>query len=565
MEQDDRLPETIRSLEQRIAAIEKHLGIDAPPAPERRPDPEDDEPDVATQKAKSDEEREEEIEYELGQSWFAKVGIGALALGIAFLLTLPFEGFPQVLLPLLGYVLGGGLFILSRMWKETLTLLSNYMRGAAVLLLYLSSLRLTYFSPVPTLPPDSIVSFVPLLASAVLAYVLAIRRGSVYLTLLATLLAYVTLAAIHSFPVMLMGLLGLAGYVSFLYVRHTWTRVYYAGMILSVLTFLNWAVGEPFVSGSFAIAEAPEWSLMIPLGASVIFAFGSLRRRKREEDYLVGASALLNAGGAYACVLFLTFTSFGQNFVLWHALVSATFMALAIAFWIAERSKHSTFLYAMAGYHALTVALLRAFEVPEVFVWLSVQSLVVVATAVWFRSRFIVVVNFFIYTVIFLGYLLVAQQESGFSFGFGIVALISARILNWQRKNLELKTEVMRNAYLISAFIVIPYSLYHYVPQDYVALSWVAVALVYYLLSALMTLHKYRWMGHATLMLTALYVLIIGIIQLDTTFRVISFLVLGVVLLGTSVFFTRRRMKRGARQDVATTITRPSQGGDGPS
>jgi len=40
----------------------------------------------------------------------------------------------------------------------------------------------------------------------------------------------------------------------------------------------------------------------------------------------------------------------------------------------------------------------------DVFVWLSVQSVVVVATAIWFRSRLIVVANFAIFLAIVLGY-----------------------------------------------------------------------------------------------------------------------------------------------------------------
>ena len=61
---------------------------------------------------------------------------------------------------------------------------------------------------------------------------------------------------------------------------------------------------------------------------------------------------------------------------------------------------------------------------PEVFVWLSLQSVIVVATAVWFRSRFIVVANFLIYVAIILGYVIVAKTETGISLGFGLYILV---------------------------------------------------------------------------------------------------------------------------------------------
>ena len=141
-------------------------------------------------------------------------------------------------------------------------------------------------------------------------------------------------------------------------------------------------------------------------------------------------------------------------------------------------------------------------------------------------------------------YMVVAKQETGISIGFGIVALLTARILNWKMEWLELKTGMMRNAYLASAFIVFPYALYHMVPRAYVSLSWVAVAVAYYLMNLIVHNPKYRWMGHLTLLLTAVYVVFAGLTQLAPTYRIISFLVLGTVLLVVSLIFTRVRARR---------------------
>ncbi|MDH4071085.1 MAG: hypothetical protein OEV30_11765, partial [Ignavibacteria bacterium] len=210
------------------------------------------------------------------------------------------------------------------------------------------------------------------------------------------------------------------------------------------------------------------------------------------------------------------------------------------------------------GYLAFSVAIIKAFAVPELFVWLSLQSLVVVATAVWFRSRFIVVANFGIYLAVIIGYLIVASEESGISIGFGIVALASARILNWQKDRLELKTELMRNAYLFSAFAVFPYALFHLVPSGFVSLAWTGTALLYYLMNMVTRSQKYRWMGHMTLMLTALYVVVIGIVQLTPTLRVVSFLALAAVLLAVSMIFTRRSKRRMSKGEIDGT--RPGTG-----
>jgi len=126
---------------------------------------------------------------------------------------------------------------------------------------------------------------------------------------------------------------------------------------------------------------------------------------------------------------------------------------------------------------------------------------------------------------------------------FGLVALLSARIMNWQKHRLELKTEFMRNSYLITAFFMIPYSLYQIVPTGYISLSWVAIALFYYLLSMFLNNKKYRWMALFTLLLTVLYILIIGIAKLDPIYRIVSFIVLGIVLLGLSIVYTKMKTK----------------------
>ncbi len=125
----------------------------------------------------------------------------------------------------------------------------------------------------------------------------------------------------------------------------------------------------------------------------------------------------------------------------------------------------------VAGNPVEVVAGRLAAEVPELLVWLSAQSLLVVTTAIWFRSRFIIVANFLIYLAVVGCYMVLVEQENGIILVFGLVALASSRNLKWQKDRLELKTELMRNAYLTCAFIVLPYAFYHIVPQAWVALQ----------------------------------------------------------------------------------------------
>ena len=104
----------------------------------------------------------------------------------------------------------------------------------------------------------------------------------------------------------------------------------------------------------------------------------------------------------------------------------------------------------------------------------------------------------------------------------------------------------MRNAYLACAFLVFPYALYHLVPLALVGVAWVGLALAYYLMNLVVRNVKYRWMGHLTLLLTVLYVAVVGLTQIAPAYRIASFLLLGTVLLVVSLLFSKLRERRRA-------------------
>ena len=145
--------------------------------------------------------------------------------------------------------------------------------------------------------------------------------------------------------------------------------------------------------------------------------------------------------------------------------------------------------------------------------------------------------------LLMLAFLVMAGEVSLISLSFGFVALLSARILNWQKNRLELQTEQMRNAYLACAFLIIPYSLYNSMPEGYLILSWVVVTILYYALGYVLKNIKYRWMGHLTLLLTVIYVVGVGSYKLKQVHRIVSFLIVGVLLLIVSLVYTKLKSK----------------------
>ena len=526
----------IADLEKRIGRIESYLQI--------QPEVEET-AEVAGGKPRSTARDDEELEFEVGQKWFAKAGILVLAFGMAFVLTFPYQNLPSFLPSVFGIVMAGGMILVSRVWRTSFALVAQYLFGAGLVLSFFSVLRLFFFSPTVPLEASSPAGILLLVITVGAILAVSLRRQSVYLTGFSLIMGWVSLLAIDQPAPLLAGILLLAGAAVFIRLRYGWKGILAVGMIGTYLTFLVYILDNPFLGHDIQVIAPSAVALWLLLVLAALFASAVLRRENREtESVSVLIASGLNLSGSYALFLLLTLTTVGDFFILSHMAASAVFLALAVTFWMTEHSRFSTFLYAMFGYMALSVALMKAFSPPGLFVWLSLQSLLVLSTAIWFRSRFIVVANFFIFLAIILGYLLVTEGENGMSLGFGVVALVSARILNWQQNRLELKTEMMRNAYLTSAFIAFPYALYFLMPSGYVVIAWVGVALFYYLMSALIKKQKYRWMGHLTLGISVLYVMVIGIIQLEQTYRIFSFLLLGIVLLVVSLIFTRARARR---------------------
>lgn len=526
--------QTLARLEQRLAKVEMALGMSEAPEEELRPN-------VNPLRADG------ELEMAVGQNLFAKIGIMVLAIGVALALSLPWQGLPRIMPSGVGWVLAGILFLLAWWLRESLPLIARDFRGAGMALLFFATLRLCYFGTEPVFAPDSMAAATSLAFAVAINLVIGWWRKSAVLTGLAMLTGYAAALAV-GMPWYVFGMVtvlalvaGLAG------LKHDWPWLVVFATPCAFFTYLLWALGNPVIGNRVEVVTGPFEGVCLLLAWMAIHGiFMTARRDHLTESPAAQAGSVLNCSG-YMLFLLHTLIRHGNVFAAANIAAALVLLGLAVMFWLRERSQFATFIYAMTGYGALSMALIRASEIPDLFVWLSAQSLLVVSTAIWFRSRFIIVANFLIYLAVVVCYMVLVRSETGISLVFGVVALTSARILKWQKDRLELKTELMRNAYLTSAFIVFPYALYHIVPRSWVALSWVGIALFYYLMNMLTKARKYRWMGHNTLLLTVVYILIMGIGKMEGTQRIVSFLVLGTVLLVVSLMFTmiRARQHRG--------------------
>ncbi len=536
----------LQNLESRISRIESHLQLNTystgnefklPPLFSRKIS-----------------DRAESLEETIGQFWFAKVGIVILSIGIVFLLTFPYKNLPSAAPSLFGYVIVGVLMFLSTYSSRSLPFLSHYIFGGGLLLLYFTTLRLHYFG-IERAIENELVEIILLIVVSIIYLVIAYRRKSIYLSSIGITLAAITILISNNSYSVFLFLMILSFFIVHLKIKFNWNPLYNYGIVLVYLTNFLWFISNPVIGNQVGLRILPAINLFAYLLYAAIFSSANLYHQNREEEkFTIILNSLFNCSWSYCFFLLITLLKYKEILPLSHFIASILFLTVSVLFWIKEESKYATFFYSIFGYTALSVAIIAQFNEPDFFVWLSWQSVIVVSTAIWFKSKFIIVANFVMYLIIFFSYLALSGSFGVVSFSFGIVALISARILNWKKDRLDLKTEAMRVSYLASAFFIFPYALYHIVPKNYVSLSWTLVALTYYVMSVILKNKKYRWMALLTFLLTVLYILFVGTTDLDPTYRIVSFVFLGIVLVLISVLYAKKKSKSVLHEEVDSEL-----------
>jgi len=486
---------------------------------------------------------EEQLETRIGQYWFAKAGITVLAIGIGFLLTFPYENLPHFLPSMFGYVLALAIGVISIYLKKNYEFISGYFLGGGLALLYFTTLRLYFFSPMQTVS-DTGVEVGLLSIIAALCVFVSLKQNSVYITALSLTFGFSAALVSDSAFIILLYETILAVATVVIASKKRWFNLVPFISLVAYVTHLLWLFNNPFVGRQLEAVHLPEINLLFLLLYISVFSLGVfLKESEGVESTDSIVASIANSAGGYGLFLLVTLLNPSPYNPLFHFLAFVVFILLSTFFWTKRQSKYSTFFYVMTAYLALSVAIVIQFPLPDYFIWLCWQSIVVVSTAVWYRSKFIIVANFGIYLAIFFAFLAFGGKVDLVSISFGLVALISARILNWKKERLELKTEQMRNAYLVAALLIIPYALFNTMPSGFISLSWIAVSILYYAFSKMLKIEKYRWMSLATLLMTIVYVFIIGVTSSDWLYKIVSFLALGIVLLSLSIIYSKRKKK----------------------
>jgi hypothetical protein len=485
------------------------------------------------------------IESRIGRFGLAWIGNIVLLFGITFLTQYLFILGYQISSIFFGYLSSLVIFIISGYLKKSYGHLAFMFRMNAQLLLFYITLRLHFYSVDPILESKAI-SISLLLLLVFLQVYLSILNKSQTFGFLSVVFALITAILSDSTHLTLIIITGSAACAVYFFYRFNWQPVLLITVILTYSSFFLWLFGNPLLGHPMKMIEGMSHGIVYLFALGACFSAGLLFRNSdgSSDDFLIGLT-IVN-GILFTLLLFLVVVKFfNADYVTLFVMITICCILFSVYLHKKLRWNYGSAFYALYGFMAMSIAVYGLVGFPQVYLLLSIQSLIVVSMALWFRNRLIVVMNSLLFMAIILIYMISSKSISEVNFSFALVALISARIINWKKSRLQLKTDILRNLYMIEGFFMMLYALFIAIPDHFIALSWTIAALLYFLFSILLKNVKYRYMALATVICAAFYLFIVDLAKIEMVYRVLALLFLAVISIGISVYYTSRVKKSG--------------------
>lgn len=488
-------------------------------------------------------EEDKGLESKIGRYGLAWLGNIVLLFGISFLTEYMMNLGHQFLSVILGYGAATTIFLIANYLKRSNVHLAFIFNLNGQLLLFYITLRLHFFSVAPVIS-DKSISIILLVLLVSLQTYLSFRNKSQAFGVLSLIFAIATAIMSDTTHVMLPLLtLTAAGAIYYFY-RYDWQILTVISMFLSYISFFMWLFGNPLMGHPMQLLQQHHSGIIYLFALGGLYSLLPVFRKNNglSDDFIMG-SIIVNGLLFTLLLILVAVRFFSTGYVALFSVITISCLIYSTILKSTSDWNFASAYYALYGFMAMSVSLYGLYGFPKVYLLLSLQSLIVVSMALWFRNRLIVVMNSLLFLTILIVYLTSSKSVDAVNFSFALVALISARVINWQKLRLQIKTEVLRNQYLIVGFFMVLYALYHAVPRQFVTLSWTMAALLYFLLSFILKNVKYRYMALGTMISTAFYLFIVDLARIEVIYRVLAFLFLAIISIGISIYYTNRIRK----------------------
>ena len=542
--EEQKFTERLESLETRISFLEKEI-LDLKSKPYKAVTFEESEEEPAFSVNLSHEESEGGIETKIGEYGLAWLGNIVLFFGIVFLMHFILSNGYPVISGIIGLISFGVILTFARSISKSYNYLAFIFTIFGHILLFYTVVRLHFFTHLPVIPNKSVIILL-LLIIVGYQFFESVRRKSEGFAVMAFLLT-LSLAVLSDITHVILLLVTICAAISvFLFNRFGWYRLLLLSIVLNYLLFFLWLLNNPLMGHDLKTISQHQYCYFYLAFSGAIYSMVTLVRQKGLfPDGIILMTVMMYGMGFTILLGLLVILFFQANYIM--IFISIAIFCLIFSSILKYHSpwKYSPAFYALYGFVAISIALYGIFNFPRAYLFLVIQSLLVVSLALWFRSRIIVVMNLFLFVILLVGY--VVQPVSLFmtNFSFPVVAFFSARIINWQKKRLNIKTELIRNTYLILLFLTMLYAVYKEVPGQYITLSWTLISVLYLLLSIFLKNEKYRYLMFATLIATACYLFAVDLARIGMIYRIIAFLFLAIISIGISIYYVNKIKKKG--------------------
>lgn len=482
---------------------------------------------------------EKSIEFRMGEYGMAWLGNVVLLFGITFLVQYLQNSGQQLLSVCCGFLAVASIYTSAWFTRKAFAYLSALLSHNGHILLFYMTLLLHFAHGQPLISNPflgvALLTFVP----SVLFYK-AFRQKSQLLAGM-SLIMFLTTGILGNSIGLVTGFAAMATVlVMFLYKRFGWIRLVFLFVFLVYLIHLNGLLNNPLGGNTPELVASPGAEKIWLIVSGFVFSLLALIPKKENvsDDFIITTIVWNGLGFTFLLVLMVV-NYFLESYVPLMSVISLFCLGYAVLLQAKSPLKIAASMYALYGFLAMSVAFYGLLLFPKAYTLLVIQSLLVVSMALWFRSRFIVVMNSLLFILLFALYMSDKSNLNSIDFAFMLVAFITARVLNWKKERLNIKTELIRNIYLIIGFAMTLISFYHAFPKPYITASWILAALLFFLMSRLINNIKYRWLAISALMASAVKLIFIDLKQIDIGVRVLMFLVLAAISITISIIYTR--------------------------
>lgn len=484
------------------------------------------------------------FETKLGEYGLAWLGNIVLFFAISFLWQYFNDAGKPVLSIIVGVISVAGVFTMSHYLRKNYSYLSFMFNLFGFIILYYIVLRMHYYNDKPIVTNNAL-AIILLLITIVVQLYFAIKTHSQILAGLAFIFALVTAFTSNDAPSFYLISLSTTAFVLFSFWKYNWWKALTIIMMVSFLVNLIWLLRNPELSAKTPNTLISYFTFIYFSITAALYSLIALRKPSDEYPENLVLSNLLIAGSAYSILLLgLVFRHFPNTYVPLFTVISIYCIAWSVLLKIHSYWKFTPALYALYGFVAISVTIYGTYHFPDSFLLLISQSLLVLVLALWYRSQIITVMNTFLLLILVIVYYNIAGSLQAVNFTIPAVAFLSARIINWQKERLNIKTDFIRNLYLFILFFSILYATYKGLPGQYITVSWLCVAGLYLGFSIILKNTKYRWMALANLLVSAFYLFLVDLAKIDLLYRILIFLFFAVTTLVISTYYVNGLKKK---------------------